>query len=237
MNSSKKTVLITGANRGIGRETARTLAARGFCVIVATRNADDGKQAAQEIAEETGGGVESLALDVADDVSIQSAAKFFGERHESLDVLVNNAGIFPEGESSILEVDRQAFFRTLTTNTLGPLLVARFFRPYLEKSTEGGRIINLSSGLGQLSDMEADAPTYSISKTALNAVTRQLAASLKSKGISVNSVCPGWVRTDMGGESAPRSVDEGADTVVWLAAEAPQSVTGQFLRDRKPIPW
>ncbi len=237
MASSKKTVLITGANRGIGRETARELATRGFRVIVAARGEDKAAEAAREIATETGGEVEPLVLDVADDASIQSAARAFGERHESLDVLVNNAGIFPEGESSILEVDRQAFFHTLTTNTLGPLLVARFFRPFLEKATEGGRIINLSSGLGQLEDMEGDAPTYSISKTALNAVTRQLAAKLKDKGIVVNSVCPGWVRTEMGGESAPRSIEQGADTVVWLAAEAPSSVTGQFLRDREPIPW
>lgn len=237
MDSPKKTALITGANRGIGRQTARELSARGFLVIIAARSEDSATQAAREIAEETGGEVESLVLDVSDDASIQSAAKSYGERHQSLDVLVNNAGIFPEGESSILEVDRQAFFQTLTTNTLGPLLVARFFRPYLEKSAEGGRIINLSSGLGQLQDMGGDAPTYSISKTALNAVTRQLSAKLSSKNIAVNSVCPGWVATDMGGESAPRTVEQGADTVVWLASEAPQSLTGQFLRDRESIPW
>lgn len=237
MTSPRKTVLITGANRGIGHETARELSARGFHVIIGARDAAVGDESARAIAEETGGEVTSLVVDVADDASIQAAAKTFGERHDSLDVLVNNAGIFPEGEKSILEVGREAFFHTLTTNTLGPLLMARFFRCYLEKSAEGGRVINLSSGLGQLEDMAGDAPTYSISKTALNAVTRQLAATLKDKGIAVNSVCPGWVRTDMGGESAPRSVEEGADTVVWLAAEAPPSVTGQFLRDRKPIPW
>lgn len=237
MNSPKKTVLITGANRGIGRETARQLGVLGFRVIIGARDAVIADETARVLAEETGAEVESLVLDVADDASIQAAATTFGERHPSLDVLVNNAGIFPEGESSILEVGREAFFRTLTTNTLGPLLVTRFFRAYLEKSAVGGRVINLSSGLGQLCEMEDDAPTYSISKTALNAVTRQLAATLKDKGIAVNSVCPGWVRTDMGGESAPRSVEEGADTVVWLAAEAPPSVTGQFLRDRKPIPW
>jgi NAD(P)-dependent dehydrogenase (short-subunit alcohol dehydrogenase family) len=236
MNSSK-TALITGANRGIGRETARTLAQRGFQVVVTARDPAAAELAAREIHDETGGEVESLALDVTDDDGIRAAVEEFGHTHDHLDVLINNAGIYPDEDTSIMDVDRERLFHTLTTNTLGPLLVTRFFRPWLEKSEEGGRVINLSSGLGQLNDMDDQTPTYSISKTALNAVTRQLAASLKPKGIAVNSVCPGWVRTDMGGPEATRSVEEGADTIVWLAAEAPQSVTGQFLRDRKPIPW
>lgn len=202
------------------------------------RDPADAEKAATEIRQDSGNdAVEALTLDVANGASIVAAAEAFGERHDHLDVLVNNAGIFPEGETSILDVDSKALFLSLTTNTLGPLLVTRFFRPWLEKAPEGARIINLSSGLGQLCDMEDVAPTYSISKTALNAVTRQLSAALKGKNIAVNSVCPGWVRTDMGGENATRSVAEGADTVVWLASEAPQSLSGEFLRDRESIPW
>jgi NAD(P)-dependent dehydrogenase (short-subunit alcohol dehydrogenase family) len=126
--------------------------------------------------------------------------------------------------------------KTLVTNTIGPLLVAQAFHPLLAKNG-GGRIINVSSGAGSLSEGGGYAPAYSISKTALNAVTMQLAATLKSAGIAVNSVCPGWVRTDMGGRGAPRSVQQGADTIAWLAAEAPKNLTGKFLRDRKIIQW
>ena len=125
---------------------------------------------------------------------------------------------------------------SLLTNTLGPLLVAQAFQSVLEKA-DPGRIINLSSKLGQLSEMEDVAPAYSISKTALNAVTRQLASAFKNKNIVVNSVSPGWVRTEMGGPEATSSIDEGADTVVWLANEAPSDLTGQFFRNREPIPW
>src|SRR5262249_13371549 len=124
---------------------------------------------------------------------------------------------------------------TLTTNTFGPLRVAQAFLRYLEKSA-APRIINISSGAGQLSkEYQGWAPAYCISKTALNAITRQLAARLQE--FAIKSVCPGWVRTDMGGPYAERSLEEGAGTIVWLASEAPQSLTGQFLRDRKQIPW
>ncbi len=126
--------------------------------------------------------------------------------------------------------------RTWRTNTLGPLLVAQALAPLLRKSKRGA-VINVSSGWGALHDMTDEAPAYGISKAALNAVTRQLAAAFKSDGVAVNSVCPGWVRTDMGGAGADRSVEEGADTIVWLATKAPRKITGQFLRDRKPTPW
>src|SRR5262249_33974950 len=124
--------------------------------------------------------------------------------------------------------------REFTTNALGPLRVVQAFHPLLSKST-GARVINVSSGIGQLSSTGTWAPAYGISKTALNAVTAQLAAAMS--GIPVNSVCPGWVRTDMGGPNAERSVEQGADTIVWLATDAPHALTGQFFRDRKVIPW
>jgi NAD(P)-dependent dehydrogenase (short-subunit alcohol dehydrogenase family) len=124
----------------------------------------------------------------------------------------------------------------LETNTIGPLLVTQTFLPLVRKS-QSGRIINVSSESGQLSEMGTWAPAYSISKTALNGVTGQFAAALAESNIAVNSVCPGWVKTDMGGRDAPRSVEQGADTIVWLATEAPQTLTGRFIRDRKAIPW
>ena len=232
MNSKQRKVLITGANRGIGYETAKQLKERGFFVVLSARDASEGQAAASEL------GVEFLQIDVADEKSISAAATEFKERFgDSLDVLVNNAGIYPDDDDSILEVGKTQLFHSLLTNTLGPLLVTRSFRKFLENSNEGGRLINLSSKLGQLSEMDDTAPTYSISKTALNAVTRQLSAALSGKQIAVNSVSPGWVRTDMGGDNADLSVEEGADSVVWLADEAPHSLTGKFIRDRKEIEW
>ncbi len=151
-------------------------------------------------------------------------------------MLVNNAGILDDDDLSIFDLDPQRLRRMFETNTIGALLVTQVFLPLLRKS-QSGRIINVSSGAGQLTGMGTWAPAYSISKTALNGVTGQFAAALADSKIAVNSVCPGWVRTDMGGRQAPRSVEEGADTIVWLAAEAPQTMTGLFVRDRKPIPW
>ena len=152
-----------------------------------------------------------------------------------LDVLVNNAGVILEGDNSITQLDPETVTKTLQTNTLGPLLVTQAFLPLLAKS-KSPRVINVSSGGGQLADgMDTWAPAYCLSKTALNAVTCLFAAALPN--FSINSVCPGWVRTDMGGANATRSVEEGADTIVWLATEAPTNLTAKFLRDRKVIAW
>ena len=230
-----KTALITGSNKGIGYETARQLARQGFRVFIAGRNAAAGQQAAKAI-QDAGGTAEFLPLDVADPDGIAAAAREFGTRAAQLDVLVNNAGILENAEISVLDVSREELERTWRTNTLGPLLVTRAFAPFLRKA-EAARVINVSSGWGALSEMKDEASAYGISKAALNAVTRQFAATFARQGIPVNSVCPGWVRTDMGGPNATRSVAEGADTIVWLATEAPLSLTGQFLRDRQPIPW
>lgn len=230
-----KTVLITGANKGIGYEVAWQLAQKGLRVFLAARNVDAGRQAVKTL-QDGGGEAEFLPLDVADPESIAAAAREFGTRADHLDVLVNNAGLLENANISVLEVSRGEVERTWRTNTLGPLLVTQAFAPFLQKS-EAARVINVSSGWGALGEMKDEAPAYGISKAALNAVTRQFAAALSPQGIPVNSVCPGWVRTDMGGPNASRSVAEGADTIVWLASEAPLELTGQFLRDRKPIPW
>ncbi len=229
-----KTVLVTGANKGIGREVARQLAAKGFHVFVGARNAKDGRKAAEEIAKQAGKAT-FLEIDVADNGSVSTAAREFSDIEDRLDVLVNNAGIIVDGDDAILETSDDLVRKTLETNTLGPLRVTRAFVLLLRKS-KAPRVINVSSGGGQLTGgADGWAPAYCISKTALNGVTVQLAAALPK--FAVNSVCPGWVRTDMGGANATRSVQEGADTIVWLASEAPQDLTGKFLRDRKEIPW
>jgi len=229
-----KTVLVTGANKGIGREVARQLAAKGFHVFVGARNAKDGRKAAEEIAKQAGKAT-FLEIDVADNGSVTTAAREFSDLEDHLDVLVNNAGIIVDGDDAILEISDDLLKKALETNTLGALRVSRAFVPFLRKS-KAPRVINVSSGGGQLTGgADGWAPAYCISKTALNGVTSQLAAALPK--FAVNSVCPGWVRTDMGGENASRSVEEGADTIVWLAAEAPHEVSGKFLRDRKEIPW
>ena len=228
-----KTVLVTGANKGIGREVARQLAAKGFHVFVGARNAKAGRKAAEEIAKQ--GKATFLEMDVADNDSVTTAARDFSNIENRLDVLVNNAGIIVDGDDAILEISDDLLRKTLETNTLGPLRVTLAFAPVLRKS-KAPRVINVSSGGGQLTGgADGWAPAYCISKTALNGVTVQLAAALPK--FAVNSVCPGWVRTDMGGGNATRSVQEGADTIVWLASEAPQELTGKFLRDRKEIPW
>lgn len=225
-----KAALITGANRGIGLETARQLAGKGWTVWLGTRDEIQGKKAAASIP----GDVHPLRIDISDGNSVSAAAKQVAASSPRLDALVNNAGILIDADQSLLEVDEQAILTTLQTNTLGALRVVRAFLPLLRKGTEP-RIINVSSGGGQLSEPSTWAPAYCLSKTALNAVTVQLAATLT--GIAVNSACPGWVRTEMGGSSAPRSVEEGARGIVWLVAEAPQTLTGGFFRDGKSIPW
>ena len=229
-----KTALVTGANKGIGREVARQLARKGFHVFVGARDSKAGRKAVDEIVED-GGKASFLEIDVSDADSVIAAERGFSKMADHLDVLVNNAGIIVDGDDAILEISDDLLKKTLETNTLGPLRVTRAFVHLLRKS-KAPRVINVSSGGGQLTGgADGWAPAYCISKTALNGVTSQLAAALPK--FAVNSVCPGWVRTDMGGENASRSVEEGADTIVWLAAEAPHELSGKFLRDRKEIPW
>ncbi|MGH8102498.1 MAG: SDR family NAD(P)-dependent oxidoreductase [Chthoniobacterales bacterium] len=229
-----KAVLVTGANKGIGREVARQLVGRGFHVFIGARNAKAGRATVEDLAN-GGGKTTFLEIDVSDDESVRSAACEFARHCDHLDVLINNAGIIVDGDDGILKITDDIFRKTIETNTLGALRAARAFEGLLSKS-KTPRLINVSSGGGQLTG-RADgwAPAYCISKTALNGVTSQLAAALPK--FAINSVCPGWVRTDMGGQNATRSVEQGADTIVWLAADAPQKLTGKFLRDRKEIPW
>ena len=199
-----RTALITGANKGIGYEVARQLAGKGFHVFIGARNREAGLKAANEIAKKDGKAT-FLEIDVADNQSVTAAAREFAKTFDHLDILVNNAGIIVDGDHAILEISDELLRKTLETNTLGALRATRAFVPLLRKS-KAPRVINVSSGGGQLTGgADGWSPAYCISKTALNGITSQLAAALPK--FAVNSVCPGWVRTDMGGRNATRSVE------------------------------
>ncbi len=239
MTKEKRIALVTGANKGIGFEVARDLARKGFHVFLGARDTEAGEAAAEKLRKEGEkedyGEITFLKIDVSKPDSIRRAAEEFSRKSDRLDALVNNAGILLDDDKDVLMVAPETFETTLRTNTLGALLVAQAFVPFLKKSN-APRIVNVSSGGGQLADgADGWAPAYCISKTALNGVTSQLAAALPK--FAVNSVCPGWVQTDMGGPNATRSVGEGATGIVWLAVDAPQNETGKFWRDRKVIPW
>jgi NAD(P)-dependent dehydrogenase (short-subunit alcohol dehydrogenase family) len=235
VSQSQRIVLITGANRGIGLESARQLARRGYHVIIAARDEKSGQQAADAICAGNGKAT-YLHLDVSSSASIRAAAIQFTSFADHLDMLVNNAGIYPDKGQTILALSRDRLDQTFQTNTFGPLEVTQAFLPYL-RNAKAARIINVSSGYGQLEGLSPDEPSYCLSKLALNGLTIMLADAIKADGIAVNSMCPGWVRTDMGGANAERSVEEGADTIVWLSDEAPHSLNGKFFRDREEIPW
>ena len=222
---TKPVVLVTGASRGLGREVARRLVTEGFTVLAGVRN----PAGLQPLPD-----VEVLPLDVSDPASITAAAASIRARHGRLDVLVNSAGVLLDATGDAMALEVGLLYRTLETNTVGPLRLVQALAPLMPK---GGRIVNVSSGGGQLSVPSTWAPAYCISKTALNAVTVQLAEALRPRGIAVNAVCPGWVRTDMGGAEAPRSLQEGADSILWLVLQADPGLTGGFWRDGKPIPW
>lgn len=234
-----KTALVTGGNRGIGLAIVRGLAAQGFHVYLAARNQERATAAIAALKSEGIAGVEYLALDVTDEAGIARAAQELAGRTDHLDALINNAGVFLDDytDSNVLVVESDIVRKGFEINTLGPLLVTRAFLPLLEKATGGAQVVNLSSGLGQLSEMGGGSTGYRISKTGLNALTRILAAELKDKGIYVNSMCPGWVHTDMGGANAPRTPEQGAETAVWLASGGAVSASGGFYRDKAIIAW
>ncbi len=235
---TSRTILVTGANKGIGYEICRQLARAGARVFLGARDEERCQTAVARLKfENPSARVEFLWIDVADTASIDQAVAVLYEQISTLDVLINNAGVLEDNDRTILETDLALIRHTLETNALGPLYLTQKLVGLLAASKGGGRVINVSSGLGQLHEMTDEYPSYSISKTALNAITLQLADALKSKNIAVNAISPGWVRTEMGGANANLSVEEGADTPIWLATEAPASLTGQFLRARQPIPW
>jgi NAD(P)-dependent dehydrogenase (short-subunit alcohol dehydrogenase family) len=234
MASGEPIIVVTGGNRGIGFEICRQLAARGAQVVLTARNAAAGDAAVKKLAAQKLN-VGFHPLDVTDGESIIALRDFLKDAFGHIDVLINNAGIIAKGDAPALQVDLASVRETLETNALGPLHLAQALAPLLKRGTSP-RIVNMSSGMGALSDNSGGYAAYRMSKTAINAVTAILAAELRG-AIAVNSVCPGWVKTDMGGRHATRDVADGADTAVWLALDAPAKLTGKFVRDRKVIPW
>jgi NAD(P)-dependent dehydrogenase (short-subunit alcohol dehydrogenase family) len=234
MNDTNPIIVVTGGNRGIGFEICRQLAGRGAQVVLTARKPEAGEQAIKKLAEQNLS-AQFHPLNVTGPESVAALRDFLERNFGRLDVLINNAGIIADEEAAGLEVKLATVRATLETNTLAPLYLAQTLAPLLKRS-QAGRIVNMSSGMGALSDMEGGHAAYRISKAALNAVTGILAAELRG-AVAVNSMCPGWVKTDMGGANAERDVAQGADTAVWLALDAPQELTGKFVRDRKVIPW
>ena len=233
--SSERVALVTGANRGIGLGVVRLLAARGFTTILGSRDRAKGEDAARPLAE---GGLRAIPrqLDVTDQESIDRLKSWIEEQFGRLDALVNNAAIIYDSWQRAAEADLNTVREAFETNTLGAWRMCRAFIPLLRKSGHG-RIVNVSSESGSLSFMSGGTPAYSVSKASLNALTRMLADELKSARILVNSVCPGWVATEMGGPDAPRSVEEGAASVVWAVTLPDTGPTGGFFRDGQPLAW
>jgi len=233
--TAKRTAIVTGANRGIGLEICRQLARLGLRVILTSRSETKGSAAVAALREN---GVEILyhQLDVTDQESILRLRDYVISQFGVADILVNNAAILPDPFGRILKVNASKFRIAFETNTLGPLMLCQAFIPMMRKQNYG-RVVNVSSGAGQNENMVNDMPAYRMSKIALNGLTRMLAISVKGTNVLVNAACPGWVRSDMGGPSADRSLAEGAEGVVWLATLPDGAPSGGFFRDRQPIPW
>lgn len=254
-----RVVLVTGSDRGIGLEVCRQMNERGYRVVITS---PDKKQATAALARLPDASTAAAhTLDVASPRSVLALRRFVIARFGRLDILVNNAGVLlDEGRSrvegviagrlkkipkrvefgegpGVLRQDIEIFRATLEINTFGALRMCQAFVPLMMEAGYG-RVVNLSSGRGQLDGMtDEGAPAYQLSKTALNAVTAMVADAARGTNVLVNSVCPGWTRTDLGGPEAPRSVEEAADTIIWLATLPEKGPTGRFFRDRKPIPW
>jgi NAD(P)-dependent dehydrogenase (short-subunit alcohol dehydrogenase family) len=239
----KRVALVTGANRGIGFEIAKQLAAKNITVLMGVRNQDSGIQAQKRLTQ-AGLDVHLALIDVTDFTSIQAAIDRIKDQFGRIDVLVNNAGIQIDAKTSILELSLSFFLTTLETNTFGPLLLSQACIP-LMREQKYGRIVNISSTLGAFSDImhpasnyhKIDSPAYRLSKTLLNGITALLAKELHGTNILANSVCPGWVRTSLGGQQAPLSPAQAADTPVWLATLPDSGPSGGFFWERQSIPW
>ena len=231
----KSVAVVTGANRGIGLEVVRQLARdHGLRVVLTARDGQKADTAASTLVAE-GLDVVGAALDVTDADSVTGLAASLDAAGEAVRILVNNAGVFAD-RSSIFDADADELVDTFKTNTVGPFTVTKAFAPLLRKHGHG-RVVMVSSGMGQLSEMGTGAPGYRLSKVGINALARIFAAELQSSGVLVNAACPGWVQTDMGGGAAPRHVSKGAASVVWAATLDDNGPTGGFFRDGQRIEW
>jgi NAD(P)-dependent dehydrogenase (short-subunit alcohol dehydrogenase family) len=238
-SAAGRIAVVTGGNRGMGFETCRQLARRGARVVLTSRDPAKGEAAAGRLQGD-GLDVRHHQLDVADGASVARLVEFIRSEFGRLDILVNNAGIV-RGKDEPRERAMKTFEATpaglrevLATNLIGPFLLCQALIPLMAGR---GRVVNVSSGMGQLSDMSGGFPAYRISKAGLNALSMIFASELAGTAIKVNAACPGWVRTDMGGSSAARSVEEGVATTVWLATLPDDGPSGGLFRDQRPIPW
>jgi NAD(P)-dependent dehydrogenase (short-subunit alcohol dehydrogenase family) len=227
--------LVTGANKGIGYAICDQLSAQGIEVVLTARSRDRGMRALDTL------GPRPLRLiyhplDVTDQASIDRVREYVTARFGRLDILINNAGVALDKFRPALELDLDTLRATMETNVYGAFAVTRALAPLLRASRHG-RIVNLSSVLGSLTNMGGLTLAYRMSKTALNALTRVLAEELRADGVLVNAMCPGWVRTELGGFDAERTPEQGAATAIWLATLAADGPTGGFFKDRQPVPW
>lgn len=229
-----RVALVTGGNRGIGLAVVQGLAERGATVLLGARDVQRGEEAAAGLRAAGHAAVEVLAIDVADRASIAGAVAAVDAAHGRLDVLVNNAGILTY--DSAVDIDPDTAERFWRTNTLGPWLLAAAAVPLMRRNG-WGRIVNVTSEMASLERMSASGPSYRMSKTALNAVTRVLADELRGSGILVNACSPGWVRTEMGGPDAPRSIDQGARSLLFGVDLPDDGPTGGYFQDGAPLPW
>jgi NAD(P)-dependent dehydrogenase (short-subunit alcohol dehydrogenase family) len=241
---NKKVALITGANKGIGFEIGRQLAGKGITVVVGARSEERGHTASNHLRN-AGMDVHFQRVDVTDEGSISSAVANIKEKFSHLDILVNNAGIMiDDQEKTMMNLNLDTLKATLMTNAFGPFLLCQACIPLMRENNYG-RIVNMASTLGSLTDITdpeslyggVEVPAYRISKAFLNAITALFAKVTRGSNILINSACPGWVRTDMGGEQAPLTAAQGADTPVWLATLPDNGPTGGFFRERRRIPW
>jgi NAD(P)-dependent dehydrogenase (short-subunit alcohol dehydrogenase family) len=238
LNRSDKVALVTGANRGIGLEISRQLSKKGVFVLMGTRSFEKGRQAAKKLDDVESRMISPIKLDVTNRLQIQDAIKKIQRDYAKLDILVNNAGILIDKSDFPSKTEMEIVRKTFETNLIRAWQLTNAVIPLMRKN-HYGRIVNVSSGAGSLSSIAGSlySPAYSISKAALNALTMMIARELEGTNILVNCMSPGWVRTDMGGKSAPRSVEEGADTAVWLATLPDDGPSGGFFEDRKRIAW
>ena len=235
MDASTKIALVTGGNRGLGFETCRQLGRLNFKVILGARDKNKGEAAAAKLRQEKLD-VSWQALDVTNPESISSLRQFVADKFGRLDVLINNAAILLGEDTNVLELSVDELRHSMDSNVYGPLLLCQAFVPLMQKNGYG-RVVNVSSVAGQLASMTSYAPAYSMSKTCLNALTRLVSAQTRTHNILVNAVCPGWVKTDMGGSAAPLSPVEGADTIVWLAMLPDGGPNGEFFQNRRVVRW
>jgi NAD(P)-dependent dehydrogenase (short-subunit alcohol dehydrogenase family) len=230
-----RVALVTGANRGIGLEISRQLVQHGLRVVMTGRDSGKLEKAARSVRAENDQ-ILTVPMDVADPGSVHQAHRWIGQKAGGVDVIVNNAAVLLQESSGVLEIPIEDYQRTFEANLFGVIEVCRVFVPDMARRSYG-RVVNVSSGVAQFSGMSTYAPAYTMSKVTLNAFTKILAETFRGDGILVNAVDPGWVRTDMGGPGATRSVEQGADTIVWLATLPDNGPTGGFFRDRQRIEW